>query len=315
LEAITLDQLVDNGVHFGCRVSRWNPKMKPYIYGKRNQIHIIDLRQTVRGLLRAVHFLRNISATGDQVLFVGTKRQVKDVLESEAKRSNMPFVSERWIGGTLTNFEIIRKRMSRLLELEAIEQDGRAESLSKKMLSKLRRERRKITRNLDGIRTMHRLPAALFVIDPKREENAVKEAARMGIPTVALADTDCDPNLVDILIPANDDALKSVSLLLKRVADAVAEGYASAAEQNLIRSQEEPIADEPRPMARRQGGGDRRRGGGGGGGGDRRGPGRGGPGGRRGGPDGGRFGQRPQPGAEAGEGGGEAEAGGEASQG
>jgi small subunit ribosomal protein S2 len=229
----------------------------------------------------------------------------------------MPFVSERWIGGTLTNFDIIRKRMSRLLELEAIEQDGRAETLSKKMLSKLRRERRKITRNLDGIRTMTRLPAALFVIDPKREENAVKEAARMGIPTVALADTDCDPNLVDILIPANDDALKSVSLLLKRVADAVAEGYASAAEQQLIRTHEETVTEEPRPMARRQGGGDRRRGGGGGGG-DRRGPGRGGPGGgRRGGPDGGRFGQRTQPSAEAAaEGGGDAGAagGGEAGE-
>ena len=228
--------------------------MRPFIYGRRSMIHIIDLRQTVRGLLRATHFLSGLAATGAQVLFVGTKRQIKAVMGEQAGRCQMPYVSERWIGGTLTNFKVIRPRLERLKELEVMEEGGNIEKYSKKVLSSLRRERRKLTRNLEGIRTMESLPSAIVVVDPRREEIAVKEAHRMGIPTICILDTDCDPDLADIVIPANDDAMKSVALLVTKLADAIIEGRANYDATAMISEKQRLAAeaDEPRPARSRR---------------------------------------------------------------
>jgi small subunit ribosomal protein S2 len=222
-----LNDLVEAGVHFGHRASRWNPKMRPYIYGKRNLIHIIDLRETVRGILRAAKYLTRVAAQGSLVLFVGTKRQARDIVQREASRCGMPFVTERWLGGTLTNFRTIRSRLKRLEELERLEATGEIQTYSKKMIASLNRERNKISRNLSGIREMNRLPEALVVIDPRREHNAVAEANKLGIKVVAMIDTDCDPDVVDLPIPGNDDSMRSIELLLTRLASAVIEGRAS----------------------------------------------------------------------------------------
>jgi small subunit ribosomal protein S2 len=221
---VTLSELIESGVHFGHRVSRWNPKMEPYIFGKRNLIHIIDLRQTVRGLVRAVNFLEKLAAEGGEVIFVGTKRQAKPLVASEAQKCGMHYVNERWLGGTLTNFQTVMSRLKRLEELEALETTGAIEEYSKKMVSSLRREKRKILRNLEGIRAMKRKPDALVVVDPHHEHICVKEARKLGIPIVAILDTDCDPELVDIPIPANDDAFRSVSVILSRLSAAIAAG-------------------------------------------------------------------------------------------
>lgn len=226
--ALVVKDLIDAGVHFGHRASRWNPKMKPYIYGKRNLIHIIDLKETVRGLLRATKFFNRIAASGGLILFVGTKRQAADTIIEECTRSGMPFVTERWLGGTLTNFRTIRSRLERLEELETILDGEQALSYSKKMISTLSRERRKIDRNLRGIRTMTRLPEALMVIDPRREHIAVAEARKLGLKVVALLDTDCDPDLIDLPIPGNDDSMRSIELVVRRLSDAIVEGRAAA---------------------------------------------------------------------------------------
>jgi small subunit ribosomal protein S2 len=222
-----LKELVDAGVHFGHRASRWNPKMRPYIYGKRNLIHIIDLRETVRGVLRASKYLTKVASQGSLVLFVGTKRQARDIVQREAERCGMPYVIERWLGGCLTNFRTIRSRLKRLEELEKLEATGEINTYSKKMISSLNRERGKIHRNLSGIREMNRLPEALVVIDPRREHNAVAEAKKLGIKVVAMIDTDCDPDLVDLPIPGNDDSMRSIELVVARLASAVLEGRAS----------------------------------------------------------------------------------------
>ncbi len=256
---VDVKDLIESGVHFGHRASRWNPKMRPFIYGKRNLIHIIDLRETVRGLLRAYRFLAQVASRGSLVLFVGTKRQAKEAIEREAARCHMPYVSERWLGGTLTNYRTIRDRLKRLNELESLwlapgekidkldiaaymrsmhNESGKLEfskapenasirGYSKKMVATLNRELSKITRNLQGIREMNRLPDAMVVVDPKREEIAVKEAQRMGVTTVALIDTDSDPDVVDLPIPGNDDSIRSIELVLAKLADAVLEGRAS----------------------------------------------------------------------------------------
>jgi len=256
---VQVKDLIESGVHFGHRASRWNPKMRPFIYGKRNLIHIIDLRETVRGLLRAYRFLAQVASRGSLVLFVGTKRQAKEAIEREAARCRMPYVSERWLGGSLTNYRTIRERLKRLNELEMLwlpggekpdkvdmaahmrsvhNESGKLEltkapetaairGYSKKMVATLNRELTKITRNLQGIREMNRLPDAMVVIDPKREEIAVQEAKRMGVTTVALIDTDSDPDLVDLPIPGNDDSIRSIELVLSKLADAVLEGRAS----------------------------------------------------------------------------------------
>src|SRR4051812_36165269 len=220
--------LIDAGVHFGHRASRWNPKMKPYIYGKRNLIHIIDLKETVRGLLRATKFFHRVASANGLILFVGTKRQASETIVEECTRAGMPYVTERWLGGTLTNFRTIRSRLQRLEELESILDGEQALSYSKKMIATLTRERRKIERNLQGIRTMTRLPEALMVIDPHREHIAVAEARKLGIKVVALLDTDCDPDVVDLPIPGNDDSMRSIELVLRQLADAIIEGKAAA---------------------------------------------------------------------------------------
>jgi len=228
LPIVTVQELIDNGVHFGHRASRWNPKMEPFIFGKRNTIHIIDLRSTVRGLIRACHFLQRVGGEGRDILFVGTKRGAKQIVMATANACGMPSVTERWLGGTLTNFETIRRRLVRLEELEATEASDDFISMSKKDLSRHNREKRKLTKNLGGIRRMSNLPGALIVVDPRRENICVKEANRMGIPVVAILDTDCDPDQVDIAIPGNDDSMRSVGTLLKRLADHITAGAKTA---------------------------------------------------------------------------------------
>lgn len=221
---VTVQELIDNGVHFGHRASRWNPKMEPYIHGKRNAIHVIDLRATVRGLVRAANLVQRIAAEGRDILFVGTKRGAKQVVVSVANNCGMPAVTERWLGGTLTNFETIRKRLVRLEELESFEASDAFATTSKRDLSNHNREKRKLMKNLGGIRKMSSLPGALVVVDPRKEAICVKEANRTGIPVVALLDTDCNPEVVDIAIPGNDDSIRSVETILKRLSDAVAAG-------------------------------------------------------------------------------------------
>ena len=217
-------ELIESGVHFGHQISRWNPKMAPYIHGKRNTIHIIDIRETVRGLLRAKKFLSAVVAQGQDVLLVGTKRQARDIVEKQSKRVGMHYVNERWLGGTLTNFKTIRSRLARLESLEALETTGRINELTKKERSVVDREKRKIYRNLDGIRRMTRLPGVLIILDVRREHIAVKEAKKLNIPTVCLVDTDSDPGSADIIIPGNDDAMRAIELMVTQLADAVNEG-------------------------------------------------------------------------------------------
>ncbi|MGQ0552590.1 MAG: 30S ribosomal protein S2 [Planctomycetota bacterium] len=219
-----MKDLLDAGVHFGSLTHTWNPRMKPFIHGKRNRIHIINLVHTVRGLAAASHFLREVAGTGRQVVYVGTKRQMQALVVQEAGRAGMPWVSERWLGGTLTNFKTVRSRLGRLEQIEGQEASGQFAAMSKKAQSQVGRELRRIRKNLSGLRTLNRIPGALLVIDPRREHIAVAEAQRMGVPVVGILDTDCDPALVDISIPANDDSIRSVSLLLGKITDAIGEG-------------------------------------------------------------------------------------------
>ncbi len=224
MAAVTVRDMLDAGMHYGHHASRWNPKMRPYIYGKRNLIHIIDLRETMRGLITAQRFLTHVASGGNLALFVGAKRQAKRTVREESLRCGMPFVAERWLGGTLTNFRTIRSRLDRLFELEEIVGSPAIEEYSKKDASRMRRELAKIFRNLDGIRNMGKLPGVVVVVDPKREKNAIAEAQKLNIPTVCLADTDCDPDMADVLIPGNDDAMRSIGLVLQTLADAVIRG-------------------------------------------------------------------------------------------
>jgi small subunit ribosomal protein S2 len=234
-QAEIVKALVDAGVHFGHRVSRWNPKMAPYIHGKRNMIHIIDVKETLKGLLRAKKLIQQTVAGGKDILFVGTKRQARHAIEEEAKRCGMHYVSERWLGGTLTNFRTIRARLNRLEELEKLWEPGPTgkaaiETYSKKMKSTLARERDKIKANLEGIRRMDRMPGVMFIVDTRREHIAVKEARKLGVKTVALIDTDSDPDLIDLPIPGNDDAMRAIEMILKEMADAVIEGKTGRSE-------------------------------------------------------------------------------------
>lgn len=255
MASVNVNELLEAGCHFGHRVSRWNPKMGQFIHGRRNMIHILDLVETIKGLTRAAHFLRELCATGRQVLVVGTKRQIKNVIETEAQRCEMPYVSERWLGGTLTNFQTIRSRLNRLEELENLESSGMLLNYKKKEQSSLQREMKRIRKNLDGIRKLDRKPGALVVIDPKKEYIAVKEANRLGVPIVAVLDTDCDPDDVDLPIPANDDAMKSVALILHHLVDAVVEGKANFREGIAMPDDEDEIVVEmkrkERPQQRR----------------------------------------------------------------
>jgi small subunit ribosomal protein S2 len=229
LATVTAKELIEAGVHFGHRASRWNPKMRPYIHGRRNMIHIIDVRETLRGLLRAKKYLKQVAANGSLILFVGTKRQATEPVGREGARSGMPFVADRWLGGTLTNFRTIRNRLARLEELEKLMGSAEFDAYSKKMQSALKREHRKMFRNLNGIRTLNRKPECLVIIDPKKEHNAVREANKLGITTVALIDTDCDPDKVDLPIPGNDDSIRSIEIIMQQLADAVLEGKNNAA--------------------------------------------------------------------------------------
>jgi len=229
-----VQKLIEAGTHFGHRVSRWNPKMAPYIYGRKNLIHIIDIRETLRGMLRAKKYLTQVTAGGSLILFVGTKRQATEVIAREAARCGMPFVSERWLGGALTNFRTVRNRMGRLEELEKIMSSDDLKGYSKKMQASLKREYNKIYRNLNGLRTLNRLPECLVIVDPNKEKNAIKEARKLGITTVALIDTDCDPSLIDLPIPGNDDGIRSIDLIIKQLADAVLAGRAENPELQKI---------------------------------------------------------------------------------
>ncbi len=222
-------ELVEAGVHYGHRASRWNPKMRPYIYARKNLIHIIDVRETIRGLLRAKKYLGQVASRNGLILFVGTKRQAAEAIQMEADRCGMPYVNDRWLGGTLTNFRTIRNRLTRLEELETLRESDAYNAYSKKMQSSLNREYRKMYRNLNGMRTMSRLPECLVVVDPKKEKNAVREAQALGIATVALIDTDCDPDTVDLPIPGNDDSMRSIELITKFISDAILAGKAQAA--------------------------------------------------------------------------------------
>ncbi|HXT70012.1 MAG TPA: 30S ribosomal protein S2 [Vicinamibacterales bacterium] len=224
LNAIPMKDLLEAGVHFGHQTKRWNPKMKPYIFGERNGIYILDLGRTAKLYREAADFLSNITSQGGTVLFVGTKRQAQDAIAEEAQRCGMFFVNQRWLGGLLTNFSTIQRSLARLRELEAMATDGRMDMLSKKEIARFEKERRKLAKNLDGIRGMSRLPDAVFVVDTKHEQIAVDEARKLKIPVIGVVDTNCDPDEVDYVIPGNDDALRSIRLFAAGIADAVLNG-------------------------------------------------------------------------------------------
>ncbi len=221
---VSMKQLLEAGVHFGHQTRRWNPKMAPYIFTDRNGIYIIDLQKTVRKVEEAYNFVKQLSSEGEAILFVGTKKQAQESVREEAERCGMFYVNKRWLGGMLTNFQTIRRRINRLHELEKMEADGVMEVLPKKEVAKLMHEKYKLQKFLGGIKDMQRLPRALFVIDPRKERIAVAEARKLGIPIVAIVDTNCDPDEIDYIIPGNDDAIRAVRLLTGRMADAVLEG-------------------------------------------------------------------------------------------
>jgi len=224
LSGIALKDLLEAGVHFGHQTKRWNPKMKAYIFGERNGIYIIDLAKTAKLYGEAEEFVSNLAADGRTILFVGTKRQAQDAIAEEAQRCGMFFVNQRWLGGLLTNFATIQRSLARLRELEAMETDGRYETLSKKEIAQLEKEKRKLQKNLEGIRTMSRLPDAVFVVDTRKEKIAVDEARKLKIPVIGIVDTNCDPDEVDFVIPGNDDALRAIRLFASKIAEAVIAG-------------------------------------------------------------------------------------------
>jgi small subunit ribosomal protein S2 len=226
-------ELIGAGVHFGHAASRWNPKMKPYIFGKRGMIHIINVKETLKGLMIAKKLLSTVVSSGRDVVFVGTKRQAKKAVQEASETCGMHYISERWLGGTLTNFRTIRSRLQRLEELEAMEASGKIEAQSKKQGARLKRELTKIKTNLHGIRKMSRMPGVLIAIDAKKEYIALREARKMGIPTIAVIDTDSDPDTVDVAIPANDDSIKALKILMDQMATAIAEGKTQVKQEDI----------------------------------------------------------------------------------
>ena len=228
---ISMKQLLEAGVHFGHQTRRWNPKMAPYIFTERNGIYIIDLQKTVKKVEEAYNFMRDVAASGESILFVGTKKQAQEAIREEALRCNMFYVNERWLGGMMTNFKTIQGRIKRLRTLEAMEADGTFDVLPKKEVIGLRHEMEKLTKYLGGIKDMKKLPGALFIIDPRKENIAVMEARKLNIPIVATVDTNCDPDVIDHVIPANDDAIRAVKLLTAKMADAVLEGRQGMTEE------------------------------------------------------------------------------------
>jgi len=250
LATITMKELLEAGVHFGHQTKRWNPKMKEYIFGERNGIYIIDLQKTLKLFKDASKFVTDLCAGGKTILFVGTKRQAQDAVAEEANRAGMPYINQRWLGGLLTNWVTVQKSVKRLQELDEMATDGRYDLLTKKEVIRLERERKHLQANLAGIKTMKRLPDALFVVDSNNEAIAVKEARKLGIPVVAVVDTNCDPTVVDYVIPGNDDALRAIRLFTSKIADSAAEGVnlvgdkAFVDEQPVAQSAEEGIAVE-----------------------------------------------------------------------
>jgi len=224
MAVISMKSLLEAGVHFGHQTRRWNPKMAPYIFTERNGIYIIDLQKTVRKIEEAYMFVRNLSMEGKSLLFVGTKKQAQESIEQEAKRCNMYYVNKRWLGGMLTNYRTIKLRVDRLNEIDKMQQSGQLDVLPKKEVVKIMHERAKLDNNLGGIRTMKGLPGAVFVVDPQKEAIAIAEARALNIPVIAIVDTNCDPDLVDYVIPGNDDAIRAVKLISGKMADAVLEG-------------------------------------------------------------------------------------------
>jgi len=239
LSIISMKSLLETGVHFGHQTKRWNPKMKKYIYGAKHGIYIIDLQKTVRLFREAYSFVRDLVASGEKILFVGTKKQASDAIVEEANRCGMGFVSERWLGGSLTNFQTISKSIKKLKGLEEMKTTGIYQAVSKKEMIKLEKERIKLERYFGGIKNMEKLPAAIYVVDPRKERIAVNEAKIMGIPIVGLVDTNCDPDMIDYIIPGNDDAIRAIKLITSKIADAVIEGKQFASEHGLGKT--EPI--------------------------------------------------------------------------
>ena len=231
MSVISMKQLLEAGVHFGHQMRRWDPRMKPYIFTERNNIYIVDLQQTVKLVEVAYDFIREISNNGGNVLFVGTKKQAQESIKNEAERCGMYYINYRWLGGTLTNFDTIRKRVKRLHELEEMENNKMFEVLPKKEVISLKREKEKLKKVLTGIKDMEELPAAIFVVDPKKEKIAVAEAIKLSIPIVAIVDTNCNPEEIDYVIPGNDDAIRAVKLISSVIADAVIEGKKSTIEK------------------------------------------------------------------------------------
>jgi small subunit ribosomal protein S2 len=253
LTAIAMKDLLEAGLHFGHQTKRWNPKMKEYIFGERNGIYIIDLGKTLKLFREAEEFVTSLASEGRTLLFVGTKRQAQDVTAEEAQRCGMYFVNERWLGGLLTNFATIQRSLGRLRDLEAMATDGRYDSLSKKEIARNEKERRKLQKNLEGIRGMSRLPDAVFVVDTKKEKIAVDEARKLKIPVIGIVDTNCDPDEVDFIIPGNDDALRAIRLVAARMADAVIAGrdLKQSIEAEAAReAAQEAAAEDPRRAAR-----------------------------------------------------------------
>jgi small subunit ribosomal protein S2 len=254
LPGIAIKDLLEAGVHFGHQTKRWNPKMKEYIFGERNGIYIIDLNKTKRKFGEAEEFLTNLAADGRTVLFVGTKRQAQDVIAEEAQRCGMYFVNQRWLGGLLTNFATIQRSLGRLRDIEAMATDGRYDTLSKKEIARNEKEKRKLLKNLEGIRQMSRLPDAVFVVDTRKEKIAVDEARKLKIPVIGIVDTNCDPDEVDFVVPGNDDALRSIRLFASKIAEAVSAGRgmreSRIAEEDAARAEEAAAADSAARLTR-----------------------------------------------------------------
>ena len=242
MATITMKELLEAGVHFGHQTKRWNPKMKEYIFGERNGIYIIDLQKTLKLFKEASKFVTELCAGGKTILFVGTKRQAQDAVAEEATRAGMPYINQRWLGGLLTNWVTVQKSVKRLQELDEMAVDGRYELLTKKEVIRLERERKHLQANLAGIKTMKRLPDALFIVDSNNEAIAVKEARKLGIPVVAVVDTNCDPTVVDYVIPGNDDALRAIRLFTSKIADSAAEGVNLVGDKAFAEEQPEPVA-------------------------------------------------------------------------
>ncbi len=244
MSVVTMKELLESGAHFGHQVKRWNPKMKKFIFGERNGIHIVDLQKTLKGVEEAYNFLKNLSAAGANVLFVGTKKQAQDAVTEEAKKAGAYYVTSRWLGGMLTNFTTVKKSIERLKKIETMKEDGTYNVLTKKEVSQLEKEREKLEKNLCGIKDMKGVPGAIFIIDPRKEKIAVQEAKRLSIPIVAIVDTNCDPEDADYVIPGNDDAIRAIKLVSSKMASAITEGKGALAKKIEEVSEKAAIAEK-----------------------------------------------------------------------